>query len=69
MLSLDKCKLAITETSKKPLLKSQCVIGFLWNFKHINNPFTRKMIRTIIEGKGIVCPEICSPEELMGENS
>ncbi len=39
-----------------------------WNFKHINNPFTRKMIRTIIESKGIVCPEICSPEELIGEN-
>ncbi len=39
-----------------------------WNFKHINNPFTRKMIRNIIESKGIGCPEICSPEELIGGN-
>ena len=39
-----------------------------WNFKHINNPFTRKMTRTIIESKGIACPEICSPEELIGED-
>ncbi|MBA4416885.1 MAG: hypothetical protein C0392_03085 [Syntrophus sp. (in: bacteria)] len=36
-----------------------------WNFAHMNNPFTRKMIRQIIEGEGLVCPEICSPEELM----
>jgi predicted nucleic acid-binding protein len=39
-----------------------------WNFKHINNPFTRKMIRNIIESRGIVCPEICSPEELTGDD-
>lgn len=36
-----------------------------WNFAHLNNPFTRKMIRQIVEGEGFVCPEICSPEELM----
>ncbi len=39
-----------------------------WNFAHMNNPFTRKMIRQIIEGEGFVCPEICSPEELMEVN-
>jgi hypothetical protein len=36
-----------------------------WNFAHMNNPFTRMMIRQIIENEGYVCPEICSPEELL----
>ncbi len=38
-----------------------------WNFKHINNPMTRMKIRRVIEGNGLVCPEICSPDEFMGE--
>ena len=37
-----------------------------WNFKHINNPFTRKMIRKITEDSGYACPEICSPDEFLG---
>ncbi len=40
-----------------------------WNFKHINNPFTRKIIRRVIEKNGFVCPEICSPDEFMGDDS
>ena len=40
-----------------------------WNFAHINNPFTRMMIRQIIENAGYVCPEIVSPDELLGENT
>jgi hypothetical protein len=36
-----------------------------WNFAHLNNPFTRKMVRQIIEGEGYGSPEICSPEELL----
>lgn len=40
-----------------------------WNFAHINNPFTRRLIRTIIEGAGYQCPEIISPDELLGEMS
>jgi predicted nucleic acid-binding protein len=36
-----------------------------WNFAHLNNPFTRMMIRQIIENEGYSCPEICSPEELL----
>jgi len=36
-----------------------------WNFAHLNNPFTRMMIRQIIENEGFACPEICSPEELL----
>jgi predicted nucleic acid-binding protein len=38
-----------------------------WNFKHINNPITRVKIRQIVEGNGYVCPEICSPEEFLGD--
>ena len=36
-----------------------------WNFAHLNNPFTRKKIRMIVEAEGYSCPEICSPEELL----
>ena len=38
-----------------------------WNFSHINNPFTKMMIRQIIENTGLISPEICSPEELLGD--
>ncbi len=37
-----------------------------WNFKHINNPFIRAQIRHVVEENGWNCPEICSPEELLG---
>ena len=36
-----------------------------WNFAHMNNPFTRVKVRTIVEKEGYLCPEICSPEELL----
>ncbi|NUQ64694.1 MAG: hypothetical protein HUU20_19705 [Pirellulales bacterium] len=36
-----------------------------WNFVHLNNPFTRKKVREIVEGAGYQCPEICSPDELL----
>jgi len=36
-----------------------------WNFAHLNNPFTRMMVRQSVENEGYVCPEICSPEELL----
>jgi hypothetical protein len=36
-----------------------------WNFAHLNNPFTRMMVRQIVENHGYRCPEICSPDELM----
>jgi len=37
-----------------------------WNMAHINNPFTRMMIRQVAENAGYVAPEICTPEELLG---
>lgn len=36
-----------------------------WNFAHLNNPFTRKKVRKIVEDEGYICPEVCSPEELL----
>ncbi|MFH1436013.1 MAG: type II toxin-antitoxin system VapC family toxin [Pseudomonadota bacterium] len=39
-----------------------------WNFAHLNNPFTRRAIRRIVEDEGYICPEICSPEELLEVN-
>ncbi len=38
-----------------------------WNFKHINNPATRSKIRRAVESQGLVCPELCSPDEFLGE--
>jgi hypothetical protein len=40
-----------------------------WNFKHINNPFTKNKIKQIIEDVGFSCPVLASPEELLGEDS
>lgn len=39
-----------------------------WNFKHINNPFTRRKIKEILESKGYESPELCSPEEFLGDD-
>ena len=36
-----------------------------WNFAHLNNPFTRILVRQIVEEAGYECPEICSPDELL----
>ncbi|RPJ56956.1 MAG: PIN domain-containing protein [Acidobacteria bacterium] len=36
-----------------------------WNFAHLNNPFTRIRVREIVENEGYVCPETCSPDELL----
>ena len=40
-----------------------------WNFAHLSNPFTRMMVRQIVENEGYACPEICSPEELLESES
>jgi len=39
-----------------------------WNFKHINNPLTRYRIRESLERQGFCCPELCSPDEFLGED-
>lgn len=39
-----------------------------WNFAHINNPFTKMMVRQAIENEGYECPEIVSPDAFLGED-
>ena len=39
-----------------------------WNFKHINNASTRTMVVNVVSNSDLVCPVLCSPEELMGED-
>ena len=44
-------------------------INFLltWNFRHINNAHTKTIITSVVEGRGFICPILCSPEELGAE--
>jgi hypothetical protein len=37
-----------------------------WNFKHINNAEMKSAITKVVESQGLVCPQLCSPEELGG---
>lgn len=39
-----------------------------WNFKHINNAEIKALITHVVEADGWVCPILCSPEELRGNN-
>ena len=36
-----------------------------WNCKHINNHHIRTRIQRVCESVGLVCPDICTPAELM----
>ncbi len=38
-----------------------------WNFSHINNAFKKARIIQVIEDNGYIPPEICSPEEFLGD--
>ncbi len=38
-----------------------------WNFSHINNAFKKSKIIRAIEEQGFIPPEICSPEEFIGD--
>ncbi len=40
-----------------------------WNCRHIDNAETKPIIRAVCAKLGYVCPEICTPEELMGGTS
>jgi len=37
-----------------------------WNCRHIDNAETKPLIRSVCAVHGFTCPEICTPEELMG---
>lgn len=36
-----------------------------WNCTHINNAVIKPLIRRICAEEGYICPEICTPQELM----
>jgi len=40
-----------------------------WNFAHMNNPFTKMMIRQTVENAGFECPEIVSPEAFLKDET
>jgi predicted nucleic acid-binding protein len=40
-----------------------------WNCRHIDNAETKPIVRSICATRGYTCPEICTPEELMGEEN
>jgi len=37
-----------------------------WNCRHIDNAEMKPIIRRICQINGYSCPEICTPQELMG---
>lgn len=39
-----------------------------WIFKESNDAITRTMVVNVVSNSGMVCPVLCSPEELMGED-
>jgi len=38
-----------------------------WNCRHIDNAETKPIVRSVCATHGYACPEICTPEELMGD--
>ena len=40
-----------------------------WNFKHIANPFIRNRLREVVLDSGFMLPVICTPEELLNDES
>ena len=36
-----------------------------WNCRHIDNPATKPLVRKVCSAKGYLCPEICTPIEIM----
>ncbi len=40
-----------------------------WNCRHINNAETKPVMRSICAVAGYACPEICTPQELLPEDS
>ncbi len=37
-----------------------------WNCRHLDNAETKPLVRSVCAVHGYCCPEICTPEELMG---
>ena len=66
----ERCRWCLFPTALRPFaIAAAQGIDYLitWNFKHINNASTRTMVVNTVSSFGLVCPVLCSPEELMGE--
>ena len=37
-----------------------------WNCRHIDNAEIKPAVRSFLISEGFMCPEICTPQELMG---
>jgi hypothetical protein len=40
-----------------------------WNCRHIDNAATKPIVRSICAVAGYICPEICTPLELLSEET
>lgn len=38
-----------------------------WNYRHLDNAEKKPLVRSVCAVEGYRCPEICTPQELMGE--
>ena len=38
-----------------------------WNYRHLDNAERKPLVRSVCAAAGHECPEICTPQELMGE--
>ncbi|MGR3178226.1 MAG: hypothetical protein ACUZ8E_09240 [Candidatus Anammoxibacter sp.] len=38
-----------------------------WNCRHIDNAEIKPIVRSVIISNGYNCPEICTPQEFMGD--
>lgn len=38
-----------------------------WNYRHLDNAETKPLMRSVCAVLGYTCPEICTPQELVGE--
>ena len=38
-----------------------------WNLKHLANAFALRRLRQLNEKRGLFTPQVCTPEELMGD--
>jgi predicted nucleic acid-binding protein len=56
---LDGYHLAIAALNSQDYIVS-------WNFKHMANSRVRSVFKMICSEEGIICPEISSPEEMIG---
>jgi len=56
----DAVHLALTVAHRVQLL---CT----WNFKHLANAWVLQRLRNLNEKQGLFTPQVCTPEELLGE--